>query len=210
MLRLNNFSTQSWEQCVEFGIIDFPGTKIAGSAVTVGVFDGVHLGHRALIEKIVEKKREREHLVPVVVTFTEHPRGILNPTKKWLTLTDTKKKLDLLENLGVERVILIDFCEKIRKIDGGDFLCELKNKAKMKYMCIGYDFRMGYENAFDAQKIIAFNKSLGVETEIAGPVMDTGRPVSSSRIRDAIRGNDIPLAERLLGYSGLTAKILGE
>jgi riboflavin kinase/FMN adenylyltransferase len=156
------------------------------------------LGHQKLISKVIGKGRAAG-LSPLVVTFSEHPRGILYPEKKWLTLTSRPQKIAILEEMGISHIVCIDFSKSFAIIEGSVFLEALVNFGAMRYMAVGSDFHCGHENSYDAEKIAAFNLEHGVETEIVEPVLDGGQPVSSSRIRAALREGNTAEAERLLG-----------
>ncbi|MDR2481215.1 MAG: FAD synthetase family protein [Spirochaetaceae bacterium] len=174
------------------------------AAVTCGVFDGIHRGHRALIEKVTG----RHEMQSVVVTFKENPRRVLRPNDFTRDIISLDQKLSLLDGLGVETVVLIDFSLDFSKIDGGDFLMDLIRCAMMQYMAIGGNFKCGRGGALDAKGIKAFCGALNVEADVIPPVTEDGEPVSSSRIRAALARSDTVLVKRLLGYEYGCAGIL--
>jgi riboflavin kinase/FMN adenylyltransferase len=165
------------------------------SAVTIGVFDGVHRGHRALIGKIQGKGGIKS----LVVSFKQNPRRFLHPERETLDIIGLDEKISIFEGLGVDALVLIDFSLDFCRIDGGDFIETLWKNAGMAYLAIGRDFKCGYRGSLDAGRIKALCETLGVECEIVQPVMDGGLPVSSSRIRAALASGDRETAERLLG-----------
>ncbi|MDR3301846.1 MAG: FAD synthetase family protein [Spirochaetaceae bacterium] len=162
-------------------------------AVTIGVFDGVHRGHRALIGKIQGKGKS------LVVSFTRHPQRFLHPEREMLDIIGLDEKISIFEGLGVDALVLIDFSLDFCRMDGGAFIKTLAQNAGMAYLAIGRDFKCGYRGSLDAARIKALCETLGVECEIVQPVMDAGLPVSSSRIRAALAAGDRETAERLLG-----------
>jgi riboflavin kinase/FMN adenylyltransferase len=164
------------------------------TAATVGVFDGVHRGHQALLQKILESGNE-----PLVVTFRNHPRSVVAHKKTPDLLITVEERLAIFEKEGVSAVILIDFSKKISILDGRAFLTILCQNASLTYMAIGTTFRCGYRGAVDAAETVRINAEAGVRTEIVEPVWEGNLPVSSSRIREALAAGDTALAERMLG-----------
>jgi riboflavin kinase / FMN adenylyltransferase len=174
------------------------------SAMAIGVFDGVHLGHQALIERIV-----RHGPNPTVVTFRENPKKVLwriagagasEPYKG--DLYSLKQKMEIFGSLGVKFLVLIDFSEEFSKLKGREFLDLLGNKGKMAFLAVGDNFRCGFRQDTDADFARKINEEKGIPTELIPPVFSkaTGnRPVSSSFIRQAVLAGNIKLASELLG-----------
>jgi riboflavin kinase/FMN adenylyltransferase len=177
------------------------------SAITVGVFDGVHRGHKALIERVVSQK---EHAVPVVVSFRqsynkkktgdgwEYPGDILT----------TRQKMAVFENLGVYITIIIEFSESFRRTSGADFLRILQEHGKMNFMAVGSNFRCGYQLDTGAAVIQKLNAALDIQTCVLQPLMEGSRPISSSHIRSAIAGGRLKEANVMLGRP-FTVDLLG-
>ena len=171
--------------------------------MTVGVFDGVHLGHKALIDKIVQRGPN-----PTVVTFRENPKKVI---MRLAGKEDTyegdifslKQKLTTFEKLGVEKVILIDFSEDFSKLKGRKFFELLHTYGKMVFLAIGSNFRCGFQQDTDAELIREINKEEGIPTEVVLPLVSPedpdNEPVSSSRIRAAISSGHIALAAAMMG-----------
>ena len=170
----------------------------AGCAMTIGVFDGVHLGHQALIKKITERGPN-----PTVVTFRENPKKVISPQKYKGDIFSLRQKLDVFEQMGISRLILIDFSEEFSKLKGWEFLNLLEERGKMSFLAIGSNFRCGYRQDTDAEYIEAMNRKNGIPTEVIPPVaipLESGiEPVNSSRIRSAIISGDIRTAAALMG-----------
>ncbi|GMO28615.1 MAG: FAD synthetase family protein [Spirochaetaceae bacterium] len=167
------------------------------SAVSCGVFDGVHRGHRALINAV----KSRSDLQSVIVTFSEHPRCVLFPERRTEEIITLEKKIELLSALEVETLVLVDFSNEFRLLEGAVFIETLFKNACMRLFVIGRDFKCGHGGSFKAEQIVNFCSKLGIETNIVPPVLDGGAPVSSSRIRAALGAGDNETAKRLLGYS---------
>jgi len=177
------------------------------SAITIGVFDGVHLGHQALIERIVRRGPN-----PAVITFRENPKKVLCRTKGEDNsglykgdLYSLKQKTEVFESLGVKFLILIDFSEEFSKLSGREFLDLLGQKGKMAFLAVGNNFRCGFRQDIDANLARQINENKGIPTELVPSVYlrrPNGRanePVSSSFIRRAILAGDLKLASELLG-----------
>jgi riboflavin kinase/FMN adenylyltransferase len=184
-------------------IIDWPNflltTDSPKSAMTVGVFDGVHRGHRELLGLVLEKSAKTP-CRSVVVTFSVHPRNVLG-LETVVPLIPLEKKLRIFEGLGIDQTVLIDFSPQFSKLSGRDFLKSLRVHGNSDYMVIGEGFCCGQGNMTDAPAVKAINDEFGVETEIVREVMEEGRPVSSSRIRECLAKGNIALAQRMLGDS---------
>lgn len=164
------------------------------TAVTIGVFDGVHRGHQVLLRKVVSSG-----YAPVAVTFSNHPRSVVAHRKAPRLLITVEERLAIFEKNGVEAAVLIDFSQKFSILSGKAFLEALWKNAAPDYMAIGATFRCGYRGGLDAAGVARINAEAGVRTEIVEPVLEGGLPVSSSRIREALAAGDTALAERMLG-----------
>jgi len=171
-------------------------------ALTIGVFDGVHLGHQALIRRICSPTTS-SFLIPTVVTFKQNPLKILRPGSFAGDIYPLEKKIAVFEELGVRLTVLIDFSGDFCKMSGGGFIDLLLGSPAgcrpVKLIALGRDFRCGHGLDTGVEEIRDLAAAKGVETWVAEPVMDNGRPVSSSRIREALAAGRIAEAERLMG-----------
>jgi riboflavin kinase/FMN adenylyltransferase len=179
---------QSWDEFLK-GKVE----AAVGMACTVGVFDGVHRGHRKLIEAVVGSPYES-----CVFTFSNHPRCFLQG-EEFALLMPIQERLAIFESLTIKRTILIDFSETFSRLKGEVFLKLLRDHGNVKFMAVGMSFKCGYNNGTDAAEIKRLNEAAGVETLIVEPALEGGLPVSSSRIRQALAVGDRELAERMLG-----------
>lgn len=165
---------------------------------TVGSFDGVHLGHRAVIERTVREAAE-EGLASVVITFDGHPSEVLRRSAPPL-ITGTTEKIRYLAPLGADAILLLPFTQELAALSMSDFIGSLR-EIGLRRMVLGYDSRFGSDTAgipFDL-----FDKkmaSLGVPVERVAPVSPGGMEISSSRIRTLLAEGRIPEAETLLGH----------
>jgi len=165
-------------------------------SATIGVFDGLHLGHQELIRRVVAKA---PILSPAVFTFRENPKRILRPDNFDGDLLSLGRKLELFESLGVEVVVLIDFSGDFSKMPGRNFLSTVVDRGRIAHMAIGWDFHCGRGRDTDARKLMDFCKSRDVDVELLDPVAFHGDAASSTRIRRAIRAGRLHDAEKLLG-----------
>ena len=182
-------------------VLDWPaflarsGPDLArGTAMTIGVFDGVHRGHQDLIARIAR----RAPLIPTVITFRRSPKEILG--KNWEgDILSLDRRLALFESLGAEMAVLIDFSGDFSILKGSEFLDLLRGPGNMRFLAVGANFRCGFKLDTGAAELAALNGAAGVPTELAEPVTGGGLTVSSSRIRSAIRRGDLDGAAALLG-----------
>ena len=164
------------------------------SAMTVGVFDGVHKGHQALIEKIV-----RYGVNPTVITFRRSPKQVLYPGTAGASILSLPQKLRIFESLGVSRTILIDFSEHFSKLKGRDFIEILIRQGGLRCLVVGSNFRCGRGLDTDAALIKTRYETADIRIHVVPPVLDEGGPISSSRIRAAIREGNLAAAGEALG-----------
>jgi riboflavin kinase/FMN adenylyltransferase len=176
---------------IEWNSLEFSAMP---SAMTIGVFDGVHRGHAALIRYVAARGPN-----PTVVTFRENPKKILSPQSYEGDIFSLDQKLSALEGLGAVRVILIDFSEEFSRMNGWDFINSLEDRGGAVFLAVGSNFRCGYRHETGAELIKQRNALKGIPTEIVPPVLDKTGPVSSSRIRAAIGAGDLAGAGDLLG-----------
>ena len=167
------------------------------TALTIGVFDGLHRGHQALIAKVTGKA---PGLLPAVITFRNNPKKPEKPNKTE-DIISFEEKIALLDSFGIALAVIIDFSEHFSKIDGRAFLEALNKYLCPAYIGLGGNFHCGYQRDTDAQAFKALAESLGITTEIVPPVLEGGIPVSSSRIREALRALRYEEASLLLGRS---------
>lgn len=166
------------------------------SAVTVGVFDGLHRGHRALVSRVVSMA---PGLMPVAVTFKDNPKKVTRPHRFSGDLFSVDQKLAALAEAGIELCILIDFSGNFSKLAGSEFVSTLVRFCGVRTFVVGSDFKCGHRLSTDARGLEAIASGLGVSTEIVEPVTFEGDIVSSSRIRSAIENGRTDLALAMLG-----------
>ncbi|NWF92359.1 MAG: bifunctional riboflavin kinase/FAD synthetase [Syntrophaceae bacterium] len=171
--------------------------------VTLGNFDGVHLGHQRIFERLREEA-ERIRGEAVVITFEPHPLKVLFPEHPFPLLTPFKKKMFLIERTGIERVLCIEFSSAFAEISPEKFVRDiLIQKVNVKKIVVGYNYRFGKGKSGDIQtlKQICELFHIGLEVVEALTVEDT--IVSSSKIRDLIKKGEVEMASKLLGRDHL-------
>ncbi|MDD2437063.1 MAG: bifunctional riboflavin kinase/FAD synthetase [Massilibacteroides sp.] len=182
---------------------------IQGLVATIGFFDGVHLGHRFLIEELRQTAKSRR-LPSAVITFPIHPRMVLQPGFHPNLLNTTEEKLAQLETTGVDYCIVLDFSLELSRLSAKEFITEvLHKKYYVKTLVIGYDHRFGHDRADGFEQYIAYGAACGIELVKASP-FDAGEvTVSSSGIRDRLLNGHVEEAAKLLSYPySLTGSIV--
>jgi riboflavin kinase/FMN adenylyltransferase len=171
-------------------------TRSRRCALTIGNFDGVHRGHRALIERVIAKARDIS--VPsCVLTFEPHPREFFAGARAPARLTRLRDKLELLEAAGVERTHVARFDGRFAALTAERFIDEvLVGALGVRWLMVGRDFRFGAKRAGDFSTL----QGRGFEVEAMPDVQFEGSRVSSSAIRAALAAGDFALAQRLLGH----------
>ena len=176
-----------------------PAAAAGPSALTIGNFDGVHLGHQAML---AELKRAAGRLgVPAcVLTFEPHPREFFAPDKAPTRLTSLREKLELLADRGVERVHLCRFDYRFAQITAEDFIERVIARGLgARWLLAGDDFRFGARRAGDLVMLKQHAPRLGLEVSAMASVMQDGERVSSTAVRRALAAGELARADRLLG-----------
>jgi len=167
-------------------------------AVTIGNFDGVHLGHRKILERLKAHARAAG-ATPAVVTFDPHPQAVLRGHAP-LALVTAPRRTELLEEAGIDRVLVIPFDRSLSLVEPEAFVSEMLVRGLgVRAVVVGENFRFGHKARGDTAMLAAMGRELGFSFE-AVPLQELdGRPVSSSAIRRAIAGCDLAWANRALG-----------
>lgn len=173
---------------------------IGGAIAAIGNFDGVHLGHRRLLEVVREEARKR-HLKPAVVTFEPHPRDFFRPDSPAFRLTPEPVKLKVLAALGIDPVFVKRFDAGLAGTTARDFVFRvLRQELDLRAIVIGGDFHFGKGREGTPDLLSKLGREAGIEVLVQGMVETNGEPISSSRIRAALAAGDVATAEKLLGY----------
>lgn len=170
------------------------------TAVTVGKFDGIHLGHEALVSLITSQAG----LKSVMVTFGKSPKKVLfDPDMKYI-ITEEERNI-ILEKNGVDVLLVLDFDEALMHQSPEDFIQMLSDRINMRYLAVGSDFTFGYKGAGNANLLRKLSDSAGFELNVIDKVQDDGRDISSTRIRELISEGNVSEAGKLLGHPYIIA-----
>lgn len=181
---------------VEFEKI--PGGFFAASVVTVGNFDGVHLGHRRIISTAVEKARDLD--VPsAVITFDPHPWEVVNRGQIMPSIFPLEERARRISELGVDCLVKVNFTPEFASCPAGTFVSEMAEKLSPRVVVIGYDFRFGRGREGNEEFLRREGEKLGFEVVSVPVVSVMDKPVSSTRIRGLIQAGEMRRARRLLG-----------
>lgn len=171
----------------------------AGASLAIGVFDGVHLGHQTVIGRAVETARQLGSK-SAVITFDRHPNAVVAPKHVPPLIYPLTKKLEVLASLGVDAACVIRFDKIFSEISGEEFVrCLARDASPLRAVCVGETFQFGCKRSGDVELLRMLGAELGFEVHALPDVSLNGQPVSSTRIREAIRAGDFDLAGVLLG-----------
>lgn len=174
---------------------------LKGCVLAIGNFDGVHLGHRAVLDKALAIAKE-QHLPCVVMTFHPHPKYFFSPENKPLALEPFHIKCRRLQGISVDGVIALPFDAKLAAMSASQFIADILCDAlQVKHVVVGEDFRFGHKRQGDVDFLrnAANDRIFGFGFDAMPPVIASGQPISSSRIRTCLSGGNIKEAARLLG-----------
>jgi len=168
------------------------------SCVTIGVFDGVHRGHKILIKRTVSFAKKNK-LVSIVVTFDPHPELIIKRKKRQLLLISLNHRLSLISKLGVDICVILKFNKYFNHLKAEDFVNKiLVNKLNMRHIFIGNNFLFGYKRAGSIELLKELAKKFGFKVHVQNLEKNKGNPISSTLLRRLIQRGYLKEAERLL------------
>lgn len=169
--------------------------------VTLGTFDGVHIGHTEILKKLTQNTHDGE-FESTVLTFFPHPRTVLQGKSDLKLLNTINEKISLLENIGIENLIIHPFDEKFAELSAEEFAKTiLVDQLQVQKIIIGYDHRFGKNRTADINDLISFGTQYGFEVEQISAKEIDAISISSTKIRNALELGDIDLANQYLGYS---------
>ncbi|MCY3782109.1 MAG: bifunctional riboflavin kinase/FAD synthetase [Chloroflexi bacterium] len=182
----------------------------ANSIVTIGVFDGVHLGHQSLIGRLVEQAK-MSGCKSIVVTFHPHPDKVLNDASERYYLTTPDQRAQLILELGIDLVITLPFDAEFRRLPAADFVSQLLRRLHVKELWVGTDFALGFQREGDVSFLKAQGKKHGFEVIAVELLTDHKGDslIRSSKVRDSVRRGDMRGATSMLGRPYvLTGKVV--
>lgn len=181
-------------------VSDLHSFPLPPSVATIGFFDGVHRGHRFLINQVKEAAA-KDGLCSALITFPVHPRQVIQTTYRPLLLTSPQEKIELLETTGADYCILLPFTHELSLLSAKEFMQLLHDKFNIKTLVIGYDHRFGHNRSESFEDYCRYGKELDIYIERARAYTDGEAKISSSVIRQLLKEGNVNLAAKFLGYN---------
>lgn len=165
--------------------------------VALGSFDGLHKGHLTLIDKVVELSKNNDGL-SMVYTFRNHPLEVIDESKAPKIIMDNEEKLEVLSKKGIDVACFIEFNKRFMTIEPEAFIKEIIDKFNVKGIIIGFNYKFGFKNKGDITLLEKLSEKLGFELYVMNALKENGKVISSTLIRELIRGGLINEANKLL------------
>jgi riboflavin kinase / FMN adenylyltransferase len=167
--------------------------------LTIGAFDGVHLGHQHLIGAAVRRARDME-CQSAVLTFDPHPDTVVHPDRERSYLTTLDERAELIAALGVDVLIVMPFTREVMGLPAYDFIAQLRGAVALRELWIGHDFALGRKREGNLERLREIGHQLGYSVHPVAPfTLPDGTLVSSSRVRAALADSDVVTTARMLG-----------
>ena len=192
--------------------LEAPSASFQESIVTVGVFDGLHIGHQAVIQQVLTQA-EKFNLASSVLTFDPPPLAFLAPERCPPALTTLSKKIEILEQLGVDAAVFARFDAYLQQMSPNTFVQQvLLQRLHARQVIVGYDWQFGRGRSGNTEALKELGDQYQFDVMIVGPVQLRDKPVHSTRVREAIASSHLDLASELLGrrYSIIGEVVKGE
>ena len=170
------------------------------TVATIGFFDGVHLGHRYLIQQ-VKMAGAQNGWCSSIITFPTHPRQVIQSDYQPQLLSSPEEKIELLATTGVDNCILLPFTRELSRLTAREFMQLLYDNYKVRMLVIGYDHRFGHTRAETFEDYCRYGRELGIHIMQATAYTQEQDKVSSSAIRRALLSGDVMTAKKYLGYN---------
>jgi riboflavin kinase/FMN adenylyltransferase len=165
----------------------------------MGVFDGVHLGHRRVLESLGDADTD---LTKVAMTFGTHPASLLSPDGAPLRLSTLKRRFDLFEDAGIDRIAVLGFDEEMRTMAPEDFVRRFMVEGlNARFVVVGVGFRFGRDAAGNAEMLAELGRRDGFQVEVIDIACDGGTEIRSTTVREALKSGDVERAAKMLGRS---------
>ncbi len=166
--------------------------------ITIGSFDGVHLGHQKIVNQLTRQAHAQQHTA-VVVTFFPHPAVVLGKGANVGYLTTPEERAELLGELDVDVVVTLPFTRELASFSANEFMQRLVDHLGVRHLLVGYDFALGRGREGNVERLREIGQSLGYTLDVHHPVEADHTPISSSHIRKLIRAGEVQAAANLLG-----------
>jgi len=178
------------------------------TVLTIGVFDGVHAGHRYLLEKLQQRAAEK-NLLSGVVTFNPHPQSVLHPHNQLPSLSNLEDRVQAIQERGIDIVAVLTFTPKLAQLSAQEFISLVKKHLKMQGIIVGPDFALGRGREGNITLLRALGREMKFSVEVIPSYTINGEVVSSTLIRQALIQGDMKKIERLMGhYFYLRGKVI--
>ena len=175
--------------------------QIKSSVITIGTFDGVHVGHQQIIHRLVDTARKND-LQALVLTFFPHPRMVIQNDANIKLINTIDEKAKQLEQLGVDHLVVKEFTKSFSRLTALEYVRDiLVNKLKVKHIIVGYDHHFGRNRTANINELKEFGAFYDFEVTEIEPQEVDDVAVSSTKIRSAILEGNIPTANKFLGYN---------
>lgn len=177
------------------------GSKLSNTCVTIGTFDGLHLGHQNILD-VLKNIAEEKNLNTTVVSFDPHPRRIVKESFDIKILTTIEEKREFLEELGVDNFYIINFTEEFSKQSSEEFVKNyIVDRFDAKHIVVGHDHKFGKDRGGDADSLLKLGDQFGFGVTSVDAVENNGEIISSTKIREALTSGDVEKANAYLGRS---------
>jgi riboflavin kinase/FMN adenylyltransferase len=180
---------------IHFG---FPAERLGSVGLTIGSFDGLHLGHQAVLGCLRDKASE-EGLQAAMITFDPHPRCVLDPSNCPPMITTLEERLELAALLGVEHAIVLEFNRALAALPAAEFMSQLLASMDLRQLVVGSDFALGRARSGDVEWLRRQGLAAGYGVEVVQPFRLDGEEVHSSEVRRRLILGEVEAANRLLG-----------
>ena len=166
--------------------------------LSIGVFDGVHLGHQRLLTHLRDEAKHSNRLSGVI-TFKSHPEVVLGGENRLLWLNDLETRISLIRHLGIDIVVALPFSSELARLPANRFIQLIKEHLRMRGLIVGPDFALGRNREGDADKLRILGREMDFSVEVIPVVVIDGLVVSSSTIRQALAVGDMKKVEKMIG-----------
>jgi riboflavin kinase/FMN adenylyltransferase len=171
-----------------------------GVVATIGTFDGLHLGHQAILKRLGSYSRENG-LAPIAITFEPHPRVLVTPDEPPPLLTTWIEKTNLFRSYLDGSLIVLEFNRELMNLSAEEFVHNFMiKKLNLKRLIVGYDHAFGKNRSGTINDLMGLGRKFGFDLEVVNPIIREGRPISSTRIRRLIQGHKLTQALEMLGH----------
>ncbi|MBC7262412.1 MAG: bifunctional riboflavin kinase/FMN adenylyltransferase, partial [Chloroflexi bacterium] len=168
------------------------------TALTIGAFDGLHLGHQELLRQLIRRAQQTQRLSGVV-TFDPLPKAVLSPASNLICLTTIEDKIELLEQWGLDLLVILPFTAELARTSARDFVQGLCTHLRMTELWVGWNFALGYGREGNVRMLKKLGKEMGFRVHVIAPVTNGEIAISSTQIRHLLSAGQVSEAAEMLG-----------